>query len=205
MIGGGVLTWDDLGEVLLDVETQINRRPLSYIEDDVELTILAPLSFLYQRTNQVPEQDTWWIGDPDLRKRAKYLKTCKENVWKRWKREYLAALRERHNLTHKEAKFKPKVGDVVIIKTDNKNRGTWPLAIVSAIFPGRDGIIRAVELKTTHGTIERPVQHLYPLEIACDKDTVHDTSKDTIVFRPRRDAAVAVRTRIQELNELELD
>ena len=62
---------------------------------------------------------------------------------------YLAALRERHNLTHKEAKFKPKVGDVVIIETDNKNRGTWPLAIVSAIYPGKDGIIHVVELKTT--------------------------------------------------------
>jgi len=73
-------------------------------------------------------------------------------------------------LTHKEAKFKHKVGDVVIIKTNNKNPGTWPLAIVSATYPGKDGIIRAVELKTTHGTIERPVQHLYPLEIACDKD-----------------------------------
>ena len=71
VIGGGVLTWDELSEVLLDVETQINRRPL-----------------------------------------------------RRWKREYLTALRERHNLTHKASKFQPKVGDVVIIKTDNKNRGT---------------------------------------------------------------------------------
>ena len=96
----------------------------------------------------------WRIRDPDLRKRVKYLKTCKDNLWKWWKREYLSALREYHNLTHKEAKFKPKVGDVVIIKTDNKNQGTWPLAIVSATYPGKDGIVRTVELKTTHGTIE---------------------------------------------------
>ena len=103
---------------------------------------------------------------------------------------------------------------MVIIKTDNKNQETWPLATVSATFPGRDGIIRAVELKTTHGTIERPVQHLYPLDIACDKDTVRDTSKDTISvplnpsaaeFRSRCDAAVSARIRIQELNELELE
>ena len=154
VIGGGVLTWDELSEVLLDVEAQINRRPLSYVEDDIELPILAPLSFLFQCTNQITEQDTWRIGDPNLRKRVKYLKTCKENLWKRVKREYPAAPRERHNLTHKEAKFKPKVRDVVIIKTDSKNRGTWPLAIVSAIYRGKDGIIRVVELKTTHGTIE---------------------------------------------------
>ena len=30
-IGGGVLSWTELSEVLLDVETQINRRPLSYL------------------------------------------------------------------------------------------------------------------------------------------------------------------------------
>ena len=47
VIGGGVLTWDELSEVLLDVETQINRRPLSYVEDDVELPILTPSSFLF--------------------------------------------------------------------------------------------------------------------------------------------------------------
>ena len=35
-IGGATLTWPELSEVLLDVETQINRRPLSYAEDDVE-------------------------------------------------------------------------------------------------------------------------------------------------------------------------
>lgn len=32
---GGVLTWEELSEVLLDVETQINRQPLNYAKDDV--------------------------------------------------------------------------------------------------------------------------------------------------------------------------
>lgn len=70
------------------------------------------------------------------------------------------------------SKFQPQVGDVVIIKTDDKNCGTWPLATVSVTYAGKDGIIRAVELKTTRGRLERPVQHLYPLEITCDKTTV---------------------------------
>lgn len=121
-------------------------------------------------------------------------------------------MRERHNLTHKVSKFQPQVGDVVIVRTDNKNRGTWPLAIVSATYPGKDGIIRAVELRTAHGTLERPVQHLYPLEIACDKNTVGVSSRrapsvqldpSVAAFRPRRDAAVAARTRVQELIEFE--
>ena len=51
IVRGGALTWDELSEVLLDVETEINRQPLSYVEDDVELPVLTPSSFLLQRTN----------------------------------------------------------------------------------------------------------------------------------------------------------
>ena len=43
---------------------------------------------------------------------------------------YLVALRERHNTAHKQAKFQPKRGDVVFVRSENKNRGAWPLTIV---------------------------------------------------------------------------
>ncbi|GFS79241.1 DUF5641 domain-containing protein [Nephila pilipes] len=33
------------------------------------------------------------------------------------------------------------------------------------LIPGRDGKIRAVKLKAQHGTVLRPIQRLYPLEI----------------------------------------
>ena len=157
VIGNGVLTWTELSEVLLDVETQINRRPLSYVEDDLELPKLTPETFLHQRTSHLPEEEPWTIEEQDLRKRAKFLKSCKDGLWRRWQREYLTALRERHNLTHKLSKFQPKEGDVVIVKGDSKNRGTWPLAVVNKTFIGRDGVIRGVELKTGKGTLERPV------------------------------------------------
>ena len=62
LIGGTTLTWSELSEVLLDVETQINRRPLSYVEDDIELPTLTPATFLYQRTTQLPEDETTKIS-----------------------------------------------------------------------------------------------------------------------------------------------
>ena len=61
--GGATLTWSELSEVLLDIETQVNHRPLSYVEDDVELPILTPATFSYQRTNHLPEEETWRITD----------------------------------------------------------------------------------------------------------------------------------------------
>ena len=45
----------------------------------------------------------------------------------------------------------------VIVKTDDKNRGKWPTAIVQDAFPGKDGVTRAVKLKTAKSSLERPV------------------------------------------------
>ncbi len=65
------------------------------------------------------------------------------------KKEYLVALlRERHNMTHKTSKFQPKAGDVVLLKSENKNRGAWPLGIVEETYPGKDNVVRAVRVKT---------------------------------------------------------
>ena len=61
------------------------------------------------------------------------------------------------------SKIQPKEGNVVIVKTESKNRGTWPLATVKKTYVGKDEIIRGVELETANGKLDRPVQFLYPL------------------------------------------
>jgi putative ribosome biogenesis GTPase RsgA len=131
--------------------------------------------------------------------------TCKKNLWNRWRREYLTALREKHNLTHQTTKLKVLVGDVVIVKSDDKNRGNWPLGIVQQVFPGKDGVIRAVKLKTAKGTLERPVQHLYPMELASEsvQPEANTLNPDAKVFRPKRKAAEEADERIRKIAEYE--
>ena len=41
-IRNNTLSWEELSEVVLDVEVALNNRPLSYIKDDVELPVLTP-------------------------------------------------------------------------------------------------------------------------------------------------------------------
>lgn len=72
-IGGRLLTWTELSEVVLEVETQVNRRPLSYVEEDVQPPLLTPASFLFQRSIRLPEQEPWREENVDIRRRAKYL------------------------------------------------------------------------------------------------------------------------------------
>jgi hypothetical protein len=56
---------------LLDVEVALNNRPLSYVEDDLQLPVLTPNSLMFHRPNQIPTQDYRDIEEADLRKTAK--------------------------------------------------------------------------------------------------------------------------------------
>lgn len=146
VIGCGFLSWQELEEVLLDVEISLNDQPLSYVEDDVALPIFTPNSMMFPPTNILPDLEPHHIADADLQRRAKYLRKCKATLWKRWSNEYLRSLREKHNLKHSGKPCTLAVGDVVIIKSQEKNRGKWPLGIVQDFYPGRDGFVRAVKL-----------------------------------------------------------
>ena len=52
------LTWNELEEVLLDVEVALNDRPLSYVEDDVQLPVLTPCAMMFGQPRLVPEKST---------------------------------------------------------------------------------------------------------------------------------------------------
>ena len=87
-IGNACLTFDELREVLLDVEIALNGRPLSYVEDDAQLPVLTPYSMLFSQPNILPERKAYHEENTQLRRRAKYLKRYKEAIWNRWTKEY---------------------------------------------------------------------------------------------------------------------
>ena len=101
--------------------------------------------------------------------RYKYLKNCRQRIWERWSNEYLKYLRERHNLAHKNKVIDLNVGDVVIIKGDGRNRAHWKTGIVDRLIKGKDGIVRGACLRAGKDHLERAIQHLYPLELHCDR------------------------------------
>ena len=148
-IGKGSLSWNELKEVLVDIEVALNTRPLSYMEDDVQLPTLTPNSMMFIGSTFAPELEAHHmvVQGKDLRKRARYLLKCKQAMWRRWSTEYLRGLRERHNQNRKKTSFTVKKGDVVIIQSDERSRGKWPLGVVDELYKGRDGVVRAVKLR----------------------------------------------------------
>jgi hypothetical protein len=53
----------------------------------------------------------------------------------------------------------------VIIKDETANRPLWRMGSIIELFPGKDGVIRSVRIKTAQGTYKRPVQKVCTLEI----------------------------------------
>ena len=186
------MKWDELQDVLLDCEIALNNRPLSYVEEDVQLPILTPNVMMFGQPNSLPEEPVELIIEKDMRKRAKYLKWCKDALWSRWTGEYLRALRERHVMKNNKSEVKLKAGDVVLIKGKEINRGKWNIGIVEEMIKGWDGIVRVVKLRAGKSHLEQPIQHLYPLELERKaRKESRDAKLDaaTPEFRPRRNTA----------------
>ena len=168
-IGNGFLTWIELAEVVLDVEVAVNNQPFGYVEDDVQVLVLTLNSLLYRQPNLLPELQPHHLEERSLRKRSRYLKRCKEAVWKRWTGEYVRSLRKRHTLKHSGEERHPNVGEDLLVKSEDKKRGKWKIGVVTDLIKGRDGIVMAAKLCVETSCIERAVQHLFPLELSCDR------------------------------------
>eukprot|EP00794_Sanderia_malayensis_P007573 gene7573-biopygen6100 len=202
-IGRAQLKWNELEEVILDVETALNNRPLGYIEDDIQQPILTPNVMMFGIPNKLVEEDPEDEEDKDMKKRANYLKRCKELLWKRWTAEYIRGLRERHQLKHPMKSPNLEVGDVVIIKNEDRNRGKWNLGIVEELISGKDGVVRGARLRAGKSYWERPIQHLFPLELHCDKPRTADKMLDPEAkeFKTKRGAAANATAIIRTIAE----
>jgi len=91
---------------------------------------------------------TTWMQKP-LQGRLRFLQNLRQNSRKRIRQEYFVLLVHRGKLrgSYREVK----VGNTVIVSSNNTNRFLWPLARVLKLIPGNDGVVRLVRLKTTMG------------------------------------------------------
>ena len=202
VLGKSSLTMREMKSILLDVETTLNNRPLGYIEDDIQSVILTPNVMMFDQPVVIPEMtETDDDGEQDLKKRYKHLRACKDRIWRRWTDEYVRQLRERHNLKHNTKEMNLTEGDVVIIKGDEKNRSHWKTGIVERLINGRDNVVRAIRLRAGKSYLERPVEHLYPLELHCNIKKPEETIKlnpTANEFKSKRDASTIARILIND-------
>ena len=81
------------------------------------------------------------------------------NLWRRWRDEYLATLQARQKWN--EVRNNLKVGDVVLLRDKAIQRNIWPLGIVEESFPSADKVVRKVRVRVAgNGCYTRPINEL---------------------------------------------
>ena len=166
-VGNRCLTKAELETTLCEIEACLNCRPLTFVGDEVDCNKpLTPAHFLLGRNvgfqTAVDEQEyevsTEHLSEAELIRQRRL-----ELFWTTWSREYLRNLPPAINKF--QAKGAVDVGSVVLIREDNLVRMKWPLGVITKLFPGKDGHVRSVELRTAKGTLVRPIQKLHDLEV----------------------------------------
>lgn len=144
----------------------MNSRPLTPLFDDSEeLNVLTPAHFLIGRSLiALPEQSFADINSGHL-KRWQMLNHMRNCFWKRWCIEYLQSLQPRGKWIEAYSNLKP--GSIVLIKSEVTPPTRWPLGRIIKAIPGKDGLVRVVELKTATSTLIRSVHKivLLPVEV----------------------------------------
>lgn len=60
------LHWSELEEVLLDVEINVNNRPLTYIEEDIQYPILTSNNMILGRDTKIVDENMAEHKEEDL-------------------------------------------------------------------------------------------------------------------------------------------
>ncbi len=173
VLGNARLSFDELATLLTEVESTLNSRPLTYEYDEAEEEVLTPSHLIYGRRlktlpDDIVEPDDA-MGEDNCSSRFKYLSTRLQHFWNRWRKEYLASLREFHRCKSGRQERRVEIGDVVVVYEEEKKRGDWKMGVVKSLVTGKDGVVRGAEVRViTKGKpvhLSRPVQKLYPLEV----------------------------------------
>ena len=159
VIGQQKLTYEEFSTVLCQIESCLNSRllvPISSRSDD-GIEVLTPGHFLIGRPlNSLPEANVTDIPQP--LKHWMLEQSISQHWWRRWSKEYLQQLQCLHKW--KQSKRNINVGDIVLILEDSPFTTRWPMARVTNTYPGQDGKVRVVQVRTATSSFKRPISKL---------------------------------------------
>ncbi|BES96807.1 Retrotransposon protein [Nesidiocoris tenuis] len=160
--GNTPLTFEELSTLLVRIESLLNSRPLCPLSTSPEETdFLTPGHFLigdHLRSTPEPTLLDLPINRLD---RWQLVKRMAEQIWKRWRIEYLSQLQQRTKWTKDQPNLQE--GDLVLLQEPQAPPLTWPTGRIIAVHPGADSIVRVATVKSGNSIFKRPVVKLIPL------------------------------------------
>ena len=140
------MSYEELSTLLTMIEACLNSRPLSPLTADIsDFGVLTPAQFLIGRSMMSLPDSSSTHFNPGFSTRWRMLVRMRDDFWELWRRTYLQSLQPRPKWLKPSPNLS--VGDMVLIKQENVPPAQWPIAKVTELHPGPDGLVRTVSLK----------------------------------------------------------
>lgn len=151
--GDQTLTPFELYTYLLESANLVNQRPI--LVERLMTLMMDHISARMMYCLVERRRNCHKVLSSQPHDRVEFVQRLVDSFWKRWTRDVFPALVirkkwqvERRNL---------RVGDVVTYVEGNAVRGKWSLVRIIEVYPGQDGRVRNVKLRTCFGEYSRPV------------------------------------------------
>ena len=164
-VGSQVLTPFELYTCLQEVANLVNQRPIGRIPNDPDDgAYLCPNDMLLGRSSStVPQGPFRETRNP--RHRVEFVQQIVNAFWKCWNRDVFPLLVPRRKWNTEKRNVR--IDDIVIVSDHNVVRGKWTLGRIIHVYPGADGQIRNIKVKTMESELRRPINKIvviYPAE-----------------------------------------
>ena len=159
-----LFTENALTTCLCEVESIVNQRPLTPNSDGIDdFEAITPYHFLLGSPSFNPSPGDFNDSQINLRTKWKAVQAETNMFWRRWTKEYLPTLISQKKWTNKSRNLE--VRDLEMLSVDHAPRPHWPLGRIVEVYPGKDGIVPSVEVKTLNNEPIRSSRQLYLIEV----------------------------------------
>lgn len=164
VIGEQIVTAEEFETLLAAIEAILNSRPLTPLSSDpADLEALTPGHFIIGRPLLALPEENFETTQLNRLRRWQLVQRFTQHIWRRWNNEYLHTLQQRSKWTAPQQNLT--VNDLVIIHEDAAPPLSWRLGRIIKTHPGKDNIVRVVDVKTSHGVLSRPAVKISRLPI----------------------------------------
>lgn len=136
LIGESTLTYEEFATLFIQIEVILNSRPLCPLSDDPsDLEALNPAHFLIRCFfSMIPEPS---LEEENATKLSRWqlLQNFKSRFWRRWSQEKLQDISKWRQPCNQIS-----IGSMVLLMDERFPPSKWPLAWVTQLHPGSDGL-----------------------------------------------------------------
>mgnify|MGYP005980598039 FL=1 len=162
VVANALLSYEELLTVLAQIEACVNSRPLTPLYNDtVDISPLTPGHFIIGDTLATTAEPDLTTTKENRLSRWQRVQQITQNFWKRWSKEFLNTLQQRSKWRER-CTNQAKPGLPVLLKEENLHPLCWKMGVIKEVYPGKDGTVRTVIVKTNSGEVSRAVNRICP-------------------------------------------